>query len=106
MGSFVLSATSAACFAGGGLLMKPSAGFSRIWPSLAVGVLFVSGTVLLAVTVNAKGEVGPSYLIIGALETVLVFALGVLLFDDQLSGVRLVAVALVLAGTVLLAHSG
>lgn len=106
MGSFVLSATSAACFAGGGLMMKPSAGFSRVWPSLAVGVLFVAGTVLLAVTVHATGEVGPAYLAIGALETLLVFTLGVLLFDDQLSGVRVVAVVLVLAGSVLLSQGG
>jgi small multidrug resistance pump/quaternary ammonium compound-resistance protein SugE len=100
------SLTAAACFTGGGLLMKPAAGLSHIWPSVGVFVLFVVGAALLAVAVHRHGEVGPTYLVVVGLETVLAFTLGVAVYHEQLNSTRVVAVMLVLSGTVMLARDG
>jgi multidrug transporter EmrE-like cation transporter len=100
------SLTAAACFTGGGLLMKPAAGLSRFMPSVGVFVLFAIGAALLAVAVHRDGEVGPTYLVVVGLETVLAFVLGIVVFHEQLNAVRLVAAMLVVSGTLLLAADG
>ena len=86
MATFVCSLTAAACFTGGGLLTKPAAGLSRMVPTLAMFGLFVVGAGLLAMAVKHDGEVGPAYLVVVGLETVLAFALGVALYGEQLDG--------------------
>jgi multidrug transporter EmrE-like cation transporter len=100
------SLTAAACFTGGGLLMKPAAGLSRIIPTIGVLVLFVVGAALLAVAVNRDGEVGSTYLVVVGLETVLAFALGVALYGEELTAPRVAAVLLVMSGTAILAAGG
>ncbi len=100
------SFTAAACFTGGGLLMKPAAGLSRLVPSVGVFVLFVIGAALLAVAVHRDGEVGPTYLVVVGIETMLAFVLGVALFHEQLNPIRVVSVMLVMSGTLLLARDG
>ena len=104
--TFACSLTAAACFTGGGLLTKPAAGVSRIIPTVAMFGLFVIGAVLLAVAVHRDGEIGPAYLIVVGLETVLAFALGFALYDEQLTTFSLATVVLVMSGTAILAHSG
>ena len=104
--TFACSLTAAACFTGGGLLTKPAAGLSRIIPTVAMFGLFVIGAVLLAVAVDRDGDIGPAYLIVVGLETVLAFALGFALYDEQLTTFSLATVVLVMSGTAILAHSG
>ncbi len=104
--TFACSLTAAACFTGGGLLTKPAAGLSRIVPTVAMFGLFVIGAALLAVAVQRDGEVGPAYLVVVGLETVLAFALGVALYDEQFTALRLAAVVLVMSGTAILAQGG
>ena len=99
--TFACSLTAAACFTGGGLLTKPAAGVSRIIPTVAMFGLFVIGAALLAV-----GEIGPAYLVVVGLETVLAFALGFALYDEQLTTFSLATVVLVMSGTAILANSG
>jgi multidrug transporter EmrE-like cation transporter len=106
MVTLACSLTAAACFTGGGLLMKPAAGLSRIGPTAGLLVLFVIGAALLALAVHRSGEVGPTYLVVVGLETVLAFVLGVALYHEQLNTMRVLAVMLVMSGTVLLAHDG
>lgn len=102
----MLAVAASGCFTAGGLLMKPAAGLTRLAPSAAVFVLFVLGAACLARLVHLGGEVGPAYLVVVGLETVLAFALGAALFGEALTGTRLVAVALVFGGTAILAQSG
>ena len=106
MATFVCSLTAAACFTGGGLLTKPAAGMSRLVPTLAMFGLFVVGAGLLAMAVKHDGEVGPAYLVVVGLETVLAFALGVALYGEQLTAPRIAAVVLVMGGTAMLASGG
>ena len=52
------------------------------------------------------GEIGSAYLVVVGLETVLAIALGVALYDEQLTTVGIAAVVLVMSGTVILAQGG
>lgn len=101
MGSFAMSATSAACFAGGGLLIKPGAGIRRMWPSVAAVLLLVTGAVLLAVSVDSPGEVGSAHLALAGLQMLLVVVLGILIFDARPSAPGIGAVVLVITATLL-----
>ena len=102
--TFACSLTAAACFTGGGLLTKPA--LSRIGPTVAMFGLFVIGAALLAAAVDRDGEIGPAYLIVVGLETVLAFALGVALYDEQLTTLRIAAVMLAMSGTAIVAQGG
>ena len=64
--------------------------------------LFVIGAALLAVAVSRDGEIGSAYLVVVGLETVLAIALGVALYDEQLTTVGIVAVVFVMSGTAIL----
>ena len=98
-----LAVMAAAAFTSGGLLMKPAHGMTRVTPTIAVLALFLLGAVLNAVVVMLSGEVGPPYVLVLGIETVLAFGLGVVLLGEQASALRLGAVGLVLIGSILLA---
>ncbi len=103
--TFACSLLAAACFMGGGLLAKPAVGLSRIALTVAMFALFVIGAALLAVAVSRDGEIGSAYLVVVGLETVLAIALGVALYDEQLTTVGIVAVVFVMSGTAILARA-
>lgn len=44
-----------AAFGVGGVFMKSSDGFTRVWPSMALVVLFIAGAVMLALAVRSQG---------------------------------------------------
>ncbi len=82
--------------------MKPADGLTRPVPTAVVIALFALGTYLTARLVQRGGDVGPAYLAVVGLETVLAFVLGVIVFGDDVTPTRLIAVALLLIGTLLL----
>lgn len=98
----VLGLCAAGCFSGGSLFMKASAGMSRLWPTLAVFGLFAIGIVVNIALVRAGDEVGPAVMIVIGFETLLGFVLAAMLFGEDLSTTRVLAVALVLVGILLL----
>ncbi len=102
--TFACSLMAAACFIGGGLLTKPAAGLSRIVPTVAMFGLFVIGAALLAVAVQSDGEIGSAYLVVVGMETVLALAIGVAIYDEQLTTVRIGAVVLAMSGTAVIAQ--
>lgn len=79
--------------------LKASQGFTRLWPSLFTLVAMIVSFYLLAQAMKVL-PVGTAYAIwvgIGALGTVL---LGILIYGDSASPLRLVSLLLVLAGLV------
>lgn len=79
--------------------LKASEGFTRLWPSLFTLVAMLASFYLLAQAMKAL-PVGTAYAIwvgIGALGTVV---LGMLIYGDSASPLRLVSLVLVLAGLV------
>jgi quaternary ammonium compound-resistance protein SugE len=79
--------------------LKYTAGFSRLWPSVATAVSMVISVVLLAFAMR-KLPVGTAYAVwtgIGAIGTV---GLGILLFDEPVTPVRIGCIGLIASGIV------
>lgn len=85
----------------GGVCMKLSSGLTRLWPSAAVFALFCLGAALQGLAMR-HAEMGPTYIVVLGLEAVLAFVLGVWLFSEPATPVRILAVILVTAGILLL----
>ncbi len=103
MRNLLLLFCASAMFALGGVAMKYSAGLTRPGPSAGVFALFAAGAAMQAVAMR-DAEMGPVYITVLGLEAVLAFGLGIWLFGESASAMRVVAVALVLAGIVLLRY--
>ena len=88
-------------YAVGGVFMKLSAGLSRPWPTLAFLTLFVLGAMLQALGLR-DAELGPSYVLVLGAEAVVAVLLSALYLQESYPPSRLVAIALVLVGIVLL----
>lgn len=102
MTSVLLAFAGASSFTVGGMFMKPTHGLTRPIPTAAVVALFALGMYFTARLIQRGGDVGPAYLAVVGLETVLAFVLGVIVFGDEVTPIRLIAVALLLIGTLLL----
>ncbi|MFN7151543.1 MAG: DMT family transporter [Microthrixaceae bacterium] len=99
----LLAITAALCFASGGMLMKPSAGLTRLWPSLGVFALFALGAALNIVLVRIGEDVGPAYLAVAGAETVVALFLAWWIYGERVGSLRLGAALLISTGVVILA---
>ena len=97
----LLSTLAALAFTIGGIYMKLSEGLKYPAFSLAVFLFFILGAGLQAVAMR-KAEMGVAYLFVLGLESVLAFTFGVLFFQEGCSWRKLVGVALVMIGIILL----
>jgi small multidrug resistance pump len=86
-------------FSTGGMLMKPSGGFTRLIPSLGVVACFVVGSVLLTRAVH-QGGLSTTYVLGLGLEAVVSVAAGLLLLGETMTPTQGVGIALVLAGLI------
>jgi quaternary ammonium compound-resistance protein SugE len=79
--------------------LKYTEGFTRLWPSIGVGAAMAASMFLLALA--ARGlPIGTAYAVwtgIGAAGTAI---LGILLFHESASALRLVCLALIVTGVV------
>jgi small multidrug resistance pump len=98
----VIALLAALCFTVGGIFMKLSDGMTKLWPSVALYVLFIIGATLNAILVKRGGELGSAYIIVVGLESVLAFVFGVVLFGEDRSWTKIVGVALILIGLLFL----
>jgi multidrug transporter EmrE-like cation transporter len=88
-------------FSLGAVCMKLSAGLTR-WPyTLALLVLFIAGALLNALAMNQR-DLGVIYIVVLGVEAVLTFGLGVALFHEAVTPLRLTGVVLVVGGIALL----
>ncbi len=79
--------------------LKYSAGFTRLWPSVGTVAAMLASVVLLGLAMKTL-PVGTAYAVwtgIGAVGTV---ALGIVLFEEPATVLRLVSVFLIIAGMV------
>ncbi len=79
--------------------LKFTAGFTRLWPSVFTAAALIASMWLLALAMKSL-PVGTAYSVwvgVGAVGTVL---LGIVLFDEPASALRLASVALIVAGIV------
>lgn len=85
----------------GGIFMKLSQGLSNPFPTVLVYACFMAGATLQTIVMQ-KGDLGITYIIVLAVEAVLAFGFGIILFKEPQTLMRYVAVALVVAGIALL----
>lgn len=86
-------------------LLKLSAGFTRLWPSIGVAVGYLLSFVLLALTLKSV-PVSVAYAIWSGAGTAVVAAIGMMVFGEPVSLVKIGGIALIIAGVVALNLGG
>ena len=105
MHSWVLLTAAIVAEVGGTTCLKLSYGFSRLVPSLGVFVLYSLSFVFLAAVLKAM-DVSVAYAIWSGVGTALVAVIGILIFGEPLSAVRLVSLGFIIVGVVGLQLTG
>jgi len=101
MESWILSVVAAAFYVAGGVFMKYAEGLTRPLPSAAVFALFFGGAAVQTVLMRRE-ELGVGYVVVLGMEALLAWGIGVALFKEPVSGLRIAAVLLVVSGIALL----
>ncbi len=96
---FLLAAIAAEVF--GTSLLKASSGFTRLWPTLGVAGSYLLAFLLLAQVVRDI-PVGVAYAMWSGLGTAAIVAVGAVFLGEPLTPTKVVGVALVIAGVVVL----
>lgn len=105
MHSWLLLLAAITAEVGGTTCLKLSDGFSRLGPSIGVVVLYALAFVFLAAVLKSM-DVSVAYAIWSGVGTALIAAVGILIFGEPISGLRLVSLGLIVAGVVGLQLSG
>jgi quaternary ammonium compound-resistance protein SugE len=85
--------------------LKYTEGFTRLWPSVITGTAMTASVVLLAMAVKTL-PIGTAYAIWTGIGAVGAVILGIVLFGDSASPLRLACVGLVVLGMVGLKLTG
>lgn len=83
------------------VFMKFSDGFSKLVPTLIMGLLYGISFIPLAIALK-KMEVSVAYAVWSAVGTALITVLGMFLFHEKLSMVKIGGIALIILGVVAL----
>lgn len=81
--------------------LKYTDGFTRLWPTLATGAAIVASMWLLAVAVRTL-PIGIAYAVWVGIGAVGTFVLGALLLGEPVNLMRVVGIALIVGGIVVL----
>ena len=79
--------------------LKYTEGFTRLWPTVATGVALVASMALLGVAVRTL-PLGTAYAVWTGIGTVGTAVLGIVLFREPATAVRLACIGLILAGII------
>ncbi|WP_089100900.1 DMT family transporter [Streptomyces hyaluromycini] len=85
--------------------MKYADGFSRLWPSLLTTLGYVVSFLLLAETLKTV-SIGTAYAIWSGAGTAAIAVLGLLLFGEALTPVKVAGILLIVGGVVVLNLGG
>lgn len=77
--------------------LKYTDGFTKLWPSVWTGASMVSSIVLLGLALKWL-PVGTAYAVWTGIGTVGVAILGIYLFDEPASAIRLACIGMIVAG--------
>ena len=81
------------------LLMRESQGFTRLWPSIAMGICYVLSAAFLSLAAKPLG-VSLAYAIWVGCGTAIIATIGMLKFGEPASALRIASLALVVLGVV------
>jgi small multidrug resistance pump len=92
---------AAVSFAFGGVMMKYADGLRNPQPSMFVFILFVLGAALQILAMRDT-ELSVTYLVVLGLEAVLSFSLGLLVFKESITLLKVVGALIVVLGIIVL----
>jgi small multidrug resistance pump len=99
--TLVLLACAIAAEVIGTLALKASDGFTRLYPSMLVGLGYAAAFVLLSYVLKLGMPVGTAYAIWASIGIVLVAIAGHYIFDEVLSTRAMVGIAFIIVGVIL-----
>lgn len=79
--------------------MKQSAGFTRLWPTVIMGVSMIGSFGLLAMAMRTL-PLGTAYVIWTGIGAVGAFLVGVMLLGETVNAARIIAAVLIVTGLV------
>ena len=79
--------------------LKYTEGFSRLWPTIGTVTAMIVSMILLGIAVKSL-PIGTSYAVWTGIGTVGTAILGIALFGESMSAMRLVCIALIAAGII------
>lgn len=97
----LMTICAALSFAVGGIFMKLSDGFNNLMASILIYIFFILGASLQTIAMR-EAELGITYIFVLGLECVIAFLFGVFIFKEAQSFGKLVGVAAIVAGIILL----
>lgn len=83
------------------LFLRLADGFTKLWPSVVVVVGYAGSFILLSLILRSGIAIGIVYAIWSAFGVTFVSLLGIAIFDDQISVLSGVGIAVVVVGVVL-----
>ena len=89
----------------GTLLLKSSDGLSKLWPSIGVAIGYAIAFALMAISLK-KLEVGITYAIWSGVGIMGAAIGGVLFFDQHLSRLNIIGMAIIILGVVVMNLGG
>jgi small multidrug resistance pump len=85
--------------------LKAADGFTRLWPSLLVVIGYCGSVAMLGLTLKTF-DVGMVYAIWSGAGTAVILLIGIAIFDEPATSLRLGGIALIIVGIVMLNLSG
>ena len=79
--------------------MKLSEGFTKTMPSVAMTILYVLSLTMLTLTLK-KIDVGIAYAIWSGLGTALIAGIGIVVFGESLTPMKIASIALIILGVI------
>ena len=86
--------------------LKSTGGLTRLWPTAAGLAAYCTAFVLLALAINRGLQVSIGYALWSALGTTLIVIIGALVLHEPVSPAKILGIALVVAGVVVLNLAG
>jgi small multidrug resistance pump len=99
--SWALLAASVAAEVAGTIALRYADGFTRLIPSLMVGVSYAGAIWLMSIAVKTL-EVGLAYAVWAGAGTALTAALGSLCFGESMAPLRMIGIVMIVFGVVVL----
>lgn len=99
--SWLLLAASVAAEVAGTIALRYADGFTRLVPSLVVGVSYATAIWLMSISVRHL-ETGLAYAVWAGSGTALIAAFGIIWFGESVTLLRAAGVAMIVAGVVVL----
>jgi quaternary ammonium compound-resistance protein SugE len=79
--------------------LKYTEGFTRLWPSVGTAIAVAASMTMLAIALRTL-PIGTAYAVWTGIGTIGTATLGIILFDEPATALRLACIGLILAGIV------